>query len=349
MNPMPAPLTIAEATALARLHERGAHSPLAAPCLLLDLGSTDDGDRDRLADWLRELPAPVIGYGRAHDNTLVDLCDVRVPTLDEAAPLLDNIRRCPIAAMTLVQLLRFIEALPLADALVAESLAYATLQNGAEFRAWREATPPAAPAPQEDGPAVVMTRDDDVLSLWLNRPANHNAMTVEMRDALGEALQLAASDPSIARVRIRGRGKCFSTGGDLREFGTAPDPATAHLVRSLALPGRWLAAVAGRSEACVHGACVGSGIEFPAFAGRLVATRDAWFQLPELKFGLIPGAGGCVSITRRIGRQHTAWLVLSGRRIDAVQAQNWGLVDAVVDAPPDDASAPEAVSAPASR
>jgi hypothetical protein len=74
----------------------------------------------------------------------------------------------------------------------------------------------------------------------------------------------------------------------------------------------------------LHGACIGSGIEFPAFAGRVVAAPDAWFQLPELTFGLIPGAGGCVSISRRIGRQRMARLVLSGNRIMAERALAWG-------------------------
>jgi enoyl-CoA hydratase/carnithine racemase len=156
-------------------------------------------------------------------------------------------------------------------------------------------------------------------------------MTVEMRDALVEALQLVLSDDTIRQVRLSGRGKCFSTGGDLTEFGTAPDPATAHAVRSLALPGRLLAACAARVEAQLHGACIGSGIEFPAFAGRVVAKSNTHFQLPELRFGLIPGAGGCVSIARRIGRQRTAWLVLSGERIRAAQALEWGLLDAVVE------------------
>src|SRR3546814_672858 len=154
-------------------------------------------------------------------------------------------------------------------------------------------------------------------------------MTVEMRDALCEALQLAVVDDAIARIEIRARGKCFSTGGDLREFGTAPDPVTAHLVRSLALPGRLLAICASRCEVFVHGACVGSGIEFPAFAARITASPAAWFQLPELKYGLIPGAGGCVSIARRIGRQRMAWLGLSGQRIGAAQALAWGLIDAI--------------------
>jgi enoyl-CoA hydratase/carnithine racemase len=154
-------------------------------------------------------------------------------------------------------------------------------------------------------------------------------MTVEMRDGLVEALELVLADPSIKSLRLRGRGKCFSVGGDLTEFGTLPDPATAHLIRSLALPGRLAARCAARLHAQVHGACIGSGLEFPAFAGRLTAAAGSWFQLTELGFGLIPGAGGCVSIPRRIGRQRTAWLALSGERITARQALDWKLIDAI--------------------
>ena len=72
---------------------------------------------------------------------------------------------------------------------------------------------------------------------------------------------------------------------------------------------------------------MGAGIELPAFARRVVAAEDAFFQLPELSLGLIPGAGGTVSIPRRIGRQRTARLALSGERLDAATALEWGLVD----------------------
>ena len=81
----------------------------------------------------------------------------------------------------------------------------------------------------------------------------------------------------------------------------------------------------------VHGACVGAGFEIAAFATRFTASRRAWFQLPELAMGLLPGAGGCVSLTRRIGRQRTAELVFSGKRLSARKALEWGLIDALLD------------------
>ena len=84
-----------------------------------------------------------------------------------------------------------------------------------------------------------------------------------------------------------------------------------------------------RTSVALHGACIGAGIELAAFAREVTATDDAHFQLPEVAFGLVPGAGGTVSLPRRIGRQRTAWLALSGRRIDASTALAWGLVDHV--------------------
>lgn len=305
------------------------------PCVLLDLRQAPGprGPRHaRRLHALRTLPAPVIGLGDPdHLSPLAEACDVVVPSAAEAEPLIDRIHATPIAAAIFVQLLRATEGLPLDTALFAESLAYSTLQAGPEYQAWLAANRAAAPAqPCETGPAVEIQREDTQLTLWLDRPSNRNAMSREMRDALIEALNLVRLDLSAEQVIIAGRGACFSTGGDLTEFGTAPDPATAHLVRSLALPGRALAACAERVTARLHGACVGSGIEFPAFAHRLEADDSAWFQLPELRFGLIPGAGGCVSIPRRIGRQRTAWMVLSGERVRARTARDWGLVDALV-------------------
>ncbi|HEY1075538.1 MAG TPA: enoyl-CoA hydratase/isomerase family protein [Fontimonas sp.] len=297
-------------------------------CLLVDASDAPAHDLQApIRRLLRSLPCPVIALGSA-DTMLARACDTCVDNLAAAAPLLANIERSPRAAAVLVQLLRISEGMHLDDALVAESLAYATLQGGAEFRRWLalgEGGP--APAITDEGDAVLIERDGDSLQLRLNRASNRNGMSVEMRDALCEALRLVLGDETVRTVHLSALGKCFSTGGDLSEFGTAPDTATAHLVRSIALPGRLLARCAARVTVTVHGACIGSGIEFPAFAGTVEARPGAWFQLPELKYGLIPGAGGCVSIARRIGRQRTAWMVLSGEVVKARTALSWGLVD----------------------
>lgn len=154
-----------------------------------------------------------------------------------------------------------------------------------------------------------------------------------MRDALCEGLELAVADPSITEVVLSGEGASFSSGGDLDEFGSLPDPATAHAIRTTRSAARLLARCGERVRCEVQGACVGAGAELPAFSARVTASQDAFFQLPELAMGLVPGAGGTVSLPRRIGRQRTAWLALSGQRIDAATALAWGLVDEVRERP----------------
>jgi enoyl-CoA hydratase/carnithine racemase len=167
----------------------------------------------------------------------------------------------------------------------------------------------------------------------LDRPAAHNAIDRVLRDQLYEAFTVAALDPQVRSIKLRAEGPTFSIGGDLEEFGTTRDPATAHLIRSRTLPAVLLARRAHILDVHVQGACVGAGLEIAAFAGRVTATPNAWFQLPELAMGLIPGAGGCVSVPRRIGRQRGALMILSGRRVNAATALHWGLIDAIEELP----------------
>jgi len=283
-----------------------------------------------LATWLRRQPCPVIALSAA-EHPLLPAFDLVLASDAAAAPVLDNIRHAPLAAMVLVQLLRITEELPVAAALTVESLAYATLQSGPEFRRWLQAQPArAVERPRDEGPPVLVRRDGDQLGIRLNRPAQRNSLSVEMRDALCEAFELVVADPTIRVATVSANGPCFSAGGDLGEFGTVTDPATAHAVRSLRLPAAILARCAARVEFHLHGACIGAGIELPAFGCRVTAAPDTFVQLPEIRFGLIPGAGGCVSIPRRIGRQRAAWLALSGERVDAGRARGWGLIDAIL-------------------
>jgi enoyl-CoA hydratase/carnithine racemase len=176
---------------------------------------------------------------------------------------------------------------------------------------------------------VLLDRSGDRLRITLNRPERRNAYGRELRGALVDALELAELDPSIGRVLLDGAGPAFCAGGDLDEFGTTPDLVTAHLVRTRGGAALGLHRLADRTEVRLHGACVGAGIELPAFAGRVVATPDATLRLPEVGMGLIPGAGGTVSVPARIGRWRTLHLALSGRALSAPTALAWGLVDEV--------------------
>jgi hypothetical protein len=237
------------------------------------------------------------------------------------------IRASPFAALSLVQLLRSTETLAIPDALVAESWVYSMLQSGPEFQKWLGQRNPDANRSASDGPPVVLDRRGSLLAVELNRAEVHNALNMAMREALANALRVAVADPSVEEIRIGGRGKSFCSGGDLTEFGTAPDPVTAHLVRSSGSVGAWLARCSDRVTVDLHGRCIGAGIELAAFAHRVRASPDTLISLPEVQMGLIPGAGGTVSITRRIGRHRCAYLALSGSLISAQAALEWGLVD----------------------
>jgi len=91
----------------------------------------------------------------------------------------------------------------------------------------------------------------------------------------------------------------------------------------------WVHRCADRTEFRVHGACIGAGVELAAFAHRVVADPGTEFRLPEVGMGLVPGAGGTVSIPRRIGRHRTAFLGIGGSALSATTAADWGLVDAL--------------------
>jgi hypothetical protein len=279
---------------------------------------------------LATLPAVVVGTSASDTPAGADLVDVVVPPDgDELDATVDAVAANPLAATALALVLRGSGARSVSEGLQLESAVYGTLQGGPEFAAWRASSPVHPPRP-EAGPAVAVHRDGDRLELVLNRPAVRNALDSRMRDELVAGLAIAAGDPSVAEVRLRGAGPAFCAGGDLDEFGSRPDVATAHLVRMTRSPARAMAAVADRLVAHLHGACFGSGIELPAFAARVVARPDTVVGLPEVSLGLIPGAGGTVSLSRRIGRHRMASLALTGRTIDAATALEWGLVDEIV-------------------
>ncbi|KAA0235309.1 MAG: enoyl-CoA hydratase/isomerase family protein [Actinobacteria bacterium] len=306
------------------------------------------------AQALRALPLPTVAVSEdppaaahtglaAFDVLLVDAAGsahgtngwVEPPDGVDAAldRLADRIAGAPLASATLVQLLRISADLDVVGGLVAESLAYSALQGGAEFGDWLASNGPF-PAPVKDPEPLSAERRGAVLEITFTRPGIHNAFGFQTRDALVEALQMAAADPSVESIVITGEGRSFCSGGDLREFGTSPGPAIAHRIRTSRSAGYWVHRLADRVSVHVHGACIGAGVELAAFASRVEASADSFFELPEVGMGLVPGAGGTVSMPRRIGRHRTAWLALTGERLDAASALRWGLVDRIVDGKP---------------
>jgi enoyl-CoA hydratase len=303
--------------------------------LVVDLETAepvDPAETARLADWLGQQPVPCVALGSGRPDPLAPAFDLLIER-KELASVASGILANPAATSVLVEVLRSVVSLPAVAALTVESLGYATLQGGPEFARWlareRQARPARSLLPRDD--VVELNREDERLSIVLNSPETRNSLSAPMRDALSRAFEMVAMDRTLARVEVSGRGPCFSAGGDLGEFGLVPDTALAHRIRMLRMPARYLIARPDVYSFTLHGGCIGAGIELPAFAPHLRATRDAYFQLPELTMGLIPGAGGCVSISRRIGRQRAARMMVLGERVDADRALRWGLIDEIVD------------------
>jgi enoyl-CoA hydratase/carnithine racemase len=236
----------------------------------------------------------------------------------------------PVAAAVAAQVLRATLDLGFDEALATESIAYSMLQATEAFRAWRAANP-ATVREDADQARVAVVREGGTLSIRLTRPGANNAVDARMRDALCEALEFALIDPERAPVVLSGEGRIFSEGGDLAEFGTFGDPGRAHLVRTLRSPAALVHRLGDRVAARLHGACIGSGLEIPAAAARVTAARHTFFRLPEVSMGLIPGAGGTVTIPRRIGRHRACYMAISGVDVRLSTALAWGLVDAVED------------------
>jgi enoyl-CoA hydratase/carnithine racemase len=297
------------------------------PLCFVDLDATDDPPPAPM------LPkCPVIGLGDPAHPFAARLDAVIEAPVSEGG-LLKQVLAMPEAAAVIVQLLRLLPGLSPDDGLTAESLAYGLLQGSDAHRAWIAAR--GASPPRSEG-KVALDRVGGRLSITLDHPESGNSIDRAMRDLLYDAFTLAALDPDIEIVALRGKGRTFSLGAELGEFGTTTDPVVAHAIRLATLPAHYAWRCADKLDVHVQGGCVGAGLELAAWAGRFTAAPDAWFQLPELAMGILPGAGGCVSLTRRIGRQRTALLILSGKRISAKQALGLGLIDAIVDHAPGD-------------
>lgn len=321
------------------------------PLLAVDLRSIERSfvteNRDRqLAAALDAAPWVNVGVvGPDLDNAFAPLADafdvligdnsganvvVDVDDIDAAlTSLAQAVEASPQAAVALVQLLRLSHGASVEQALYAESTTYAMLQTGATYQAWLANRSPLPDGDAEHASAVLIERGDSHLRITLNRPERRNALNVAMRDGLVEALELLEADTSIGAAILEGAGSNFSAGGDLDEFGSTPSPADGHHVRTVRSLGRLMHRLRDRIRVHVHGSCVGAGIELPAFVDSIVATPDATFRLPEIGFGLVPGAGGTVSVTRRCGRHRTAWLALTGATIDAETALRWRLIDRI--------------------
>ncbi|MDQ0691384.1 enoyl-CoA hydratase-related protein [Arthrobacter sp. W4I7] len=181
-------------------------------------------------------------------------------------------------------------------------------------------------------PKVRVEREGHVLIITLNRPEVRNAVDGEVCDLVGNAVRDADADPEVRVIVITGAGtQSFCAGADLKALARG-DRVMAEGEEKL----KW--SFAGFANnitdkptiAAVNGTALGGGFELALACDMVVAEEHAIFGLPEVKRGLIAGAGGAFRILAQTSPKIAMEALLTGRSFDAAQAQAWGLVNRVV-------------------
>lgn len=176
---------------------------------------------------------------------------------------------------------------------------------------------------------LIRDQFDSVLVLRLNRPDKLNAIDDVMLSELCSALEEARVDPGVRVVILTGTERAFSAGADIDIFAhvTVEELAT---TRSDLPQWETIRRFPKPLIAAVSGYVFGGGLELTLACDLVVASQTARFAAPEIRNGLIPGAGGTQLLARRLGKYRALELVLTGREFSAEEAERWGLVNIVV-------------------
>jgi enoyl-CoA hydratase/carnithine racemase len=172
--------------------------------------------------------------------------------------------------------------------------------------------------------------DGPVARIMLNRPQALNAYNIAMRDELTQALSAVHDDPDLRVLVLSGAGRAFCAGADLAEFGTAPSPTAARALRFVRDPWHLLETLPVPSIAALHGYAFGSGLEMALFCDLRIAAEDTDLALPEVRWGLMPAAGGTQTLSRTCSIGTALEMTLTARRITANEAHTLGIVSRVV-------------------
>jgi enoyl-CoA hydratase/carnithine racemase len=175
---------------------------------------------------------------------------------------------------------------------------------------------------------VATSVDGPVALCRIDRPEARNALSPEVMEELASAVEGLDADADVRCIVIAGSDEVFASGADigaLRER-TFQDS----LVHPSAAFWKRLAAIRTPTIAAVSGFALGGGCELALACDMIVASETAEFGQPEITLGIIPGGGGTQRLARVVGKQRAMELVLTGRRIDAAEAERMGFVNAVV-------------------
>ena len=177
---------------------------------------------------------------------------------------------------------------------------------------------------------ILVDREDRVGIITLNRPQALNALNSQVMVEVTTAAAEFDADPGIGAIVITGNAKAFAAGADIKEMATLSFSE----VFDADFFAAWgkLAAVRTPTIAAVAGYALGGGCELAMMCDMIFAADTAKFGQPEIKLGVLPGMGGSQRLTRAIGKAKAMDLILTGRNIDAAEAERNGLVSRVVPA-----------------
>jgi enoyl-CoA hydratase len=175
---------------------------------------------------------------------------------------------------------------------------------------------------------IIVETHGKVGLIRLNRPQALNALNAQLIKELGEALKGFEADAAIGAIVLTGSDKAFAAGADIKEM-SGKTYMEAYLEDFI---GEWHALAAARKPviAAVAGFALGGGCELAMMCDFIIAAETAKFGQPEIKLGVIPGAGGTQRLARFIGKAKAMDLILTGRMMDAAEAERCGLVARVV-------------------
>ncbi|OAN56024.1 enoyl-CoA hydratase [Paramagnetospirillum marisnigri] len=172
---------------------------------------------------------------------------------------------------------------------------------------------------------------DGVALLRINRPEAKNALNAEVRRLLAEHMSVLGSDTSVRAVVLTGNSEAFAAGADIKDM--AEIGAIELMLRNNHLLWRTIAQCPKPVIAAVNGYAFGGGCELAMHADIIIAGENASFAQPEVKVGIMPGAGGTQRLVRAVGKSRAMWLAMTGQAISGTEAAAMGLAARVV---PDD-------------
>jgi enoyl-CoA hydratase len=175
----------------------------------------------------------------------------------------------------------------------------------------------------------VRTEADKVGIITLNRPKQLNALNDQLMDELGTALKAFDADPAIGCMVVTGSEKAFAAGADI---GAMASYTFSDVYKGDYITRNWeqIRSIRKPVIAAVSGFALGGGCELAMMCDFIIAADNARFGQPEIKLGIIPGAGGTQRLPRAVGKAKAMDMALTGRMMDAVEAERSGLVSRVV-------------------